>query len=160
MVNGKKKRLLGQQLVFKQLFNQNLQDMRSFFTSICLFVAAISVFFSCQGDTGCQDITGSWSDREGHNFVFQNNNKALWINKFGQLIDTVTCAFVLNCNKKPATLDFKDFKGGPFMGKSLFGIIDWSADSLFRYCYEVGSQPDSRPKEFDQEQTMKFFRLK
>lgn len=134
--------------------------MRELFTFFCLLIVAISILSSCQGAPRCQEIAGSWSNREGYGLVFKNGNKALWLNKFGQLVDTVACVFVLNCKTTPATLDFSGFNGGPFQGKTLFGIIEWSADSLFRYCYEVGVQPDVRPKQFDQAQTMKFLRVR
>lgn len=132
--------------------------MRAIFTFGSLVFGAILMLFSCQNEPACRDISGSWSDREGHNFVFQKDGKALWLNSFGQMVDTVTFVFTLNCKTKPATIDFKDFSGGPFSGKTLYGIIEWSADSLFRLCYEIGQQPDCRPKQFDPEQTMKFYR--
>ena len=132
--------------------------MREFFTFICLIIMATSMLMSCQGPPNCPELAGSWSNREGYGLVFKSNNKALWLNKFGQIMDTVSCVFVLNCKTNPATLDFSDFNAGPFQGKTLFGIIEWSADSLFRYCYEAGTQPDVRPQSFDQAQTMKFFR--
>ena len=127
-------------------------------TIFSLVIGALFFLFSCQNGSPCRQITGTWSDRDGHNFVFQSNGKALWLNKFGQLIDTVTCVFVLNCQAKPATLDFKDFDNGPFVGKTMYGILEWSGDSLFRYCYGLGTSPDYRPKQFDPALTMKFYR--
>ena len=132
--------------------------MREFFTYGRLVFILVTAFIACQSNPPCREITGSWSDREGHDFSFQNDGKGLWLNKFGQMVDTVSFVFVLNCNVTPATIDLKDFGGGPFSGKTLFGIIEWSADSLFRFCYEIGQQPDARPKLFDPAQTMKFFR--
>lgn len=132
--------------------------MRVIFTYGSLVFTALTFMMACQNKPVCREINGAWSDREGHDFVFQENGKALWLNKFGQIIDTVSFVFTLNCKTKPATIDFKDFNAGPFAGKSLFGIIEWSADSLFRLCYEIGQAPDCRPKQFDPEQTMKFYR--
>ncbi len=132
--------------------------MRAFFTYGSLVFVVLTSLFSCQNNPVCRDINGAWSDREGHDFEFQSDGKALWFNKFGQMVDTVSFVFVLNCKTKPASIDFKDFSGGPFAGKTLFGIIEWSADSLFRLCYEIGQQPDIRPEKFELEQTMKFFR--
>jgi hypothetical protein len=113
--------------------------------------------FACTSGSKCHELNGGWSDREGHDFVFKNDGKALWINKFGQMMDTVNFVFSINCNTKPASVDFKDFSGGPFLGKTLFGIIEWSSDTLFNLCYEAGQQPDCRPQSFDPEQTMKFY---
>ena len=134
--------------------------MRGIFTGMYVVLAAVLILIACQSGSSCRDIVGPWSDREGHDFVFTSDGKALWLNRFGQLVDTVSCVFVLNCKVKPATLDFTAFSNGPFKDKTLFGIIEWSADSLFRYCYEVGVEPGCRPKKFDQMQTMKFYRRK
>ena len=130
--------------------------MRIIFTLMSLLVG-LSFLFSCQG-SNCRDISGAWRNREGRELVFQNNGSVLWLTSFGQLIDTVKCVFVLNCKAKPATLDFSDFSGGPFKGQNLFGIIEWSSDSLFRFCYEIGQQPGCRPKQFNSEQTIKYYR--
>ena len=152
-------RLLPLHLVFRhKTLNQNEQDMRVAFTFQGLVIMALSLIYACQGPPKCQDLSGAWTDREGHNIVFQENGKALWLNKFGQMVDTISFAFTLNCNSTPASIDLKDFSDGPFAGKTLFGIIEWSADSIFRLCYEVGQQPEIRPKQFDPEQTMRFFR--
>lgn len=142
--------------LYSMLLNQKLQDMRITFTQYSLFVG-LSFLLSCQGNH-CRDISGAWSNREGRELVFQNNGSVLWLTSFGQLIDTVKCVFVLNCQAKPATLDFSDFNGGPFQGKYLFGIIEWSADSLFRFCYEIGEEQGCRPQKFDPEQTIKYYR--
>lgn len=140
------------------LLNQNQSDMRVFFTYGSIFLLGLMLLSSCENTPACRDINGSWSDREGHDFEFYSDGKALWLNRFGQMIDTVSFVFVLHCNTKPASIDLKDFSGGPFAGKTLYGIIEWSADSLFRLCYEIGQEPGCRPKQFDSEQTMKFFR--
>lgn len=140
------------------LFNQNQQDMRAFYSNGTLLLAGLMFLLACNHTPNCRVITGAWSDREGHDFEFQENGKALWLNKFGHIVDTVRFAFVLNCEAKPATIEFTDFSGGPFSGKTLFGIIEWSADSLFRICYDIGQESGCRPKQFDPEQTMKFYR--
>ena len=132
--------------------------MRICTTTTGFAVVAALLFSCCQNKTGCREIKGKWDDREGHNFVFYEYGKALWLNRFGQMVDTVSFVFVLNCNTSPASIDFKDFSGGPFSGKTLYGIMEWSADSLFRLCYDIGQEPSCRPKTFDPEQTMKFFR--
>lgn len=132
--------------------------MRALFTGENLIVLAFLCLVACQSKPACRDISGAWSDREGHDFEFHNDGKALWLNRFGQMVDTVRFAFVLHCETQPASIDLTGFSSGPFSGKTLYGIIEWSADSLFRLCYEIGQQPDCRPKQFDPEQTLKFYR--
>jgi hypothetical protein len=134
------------------------QDMRITTRVFSLLLVGLLLLFACCNEENCRDIYGNWNDREGHAFVFKNDGTALWLNKFGQMVDTIDFVFSINCKTSPASIDFKDFDNGPFAGKTLFGIIEWSADSVFRICYEVGHQQDIRPKQFDSEQTMKFFR--
>ena len=111
--------------------------MRVAFIFQGLVILALGLMHACQGPSTCKELIGSWSDREGHNFVFQNDGKALCLNKFGQMVDTISFVFTLNCSTTPASIDLKDFSDGPFAGKTLFGIIEWSADSIFRLCYEA-----------------------
>ncbi len=132
--------------------------MRVEISIFSLLFAGLLAIWACQGAADCRDIYGNWNDREGHAFVFNNDGTALWLNKFGQMVDTIGFVFSINCKTNPASIDLKDFSNGPFAGKTLFGIIEWSADSVFRICYEVGHQEDVRPQQFDSDQTMKFFR--
>lgn len=133
--------------------------MRTVFTHLFMAAVAFMLFYACQPNRpGCDHFQGTWSDREGHNLIFLENNKGLWLNRFGQLIDTVEFVFSLDCTAKPATIDMKQFKKGPFLGKTLFGILEFSGDTLFRLCYDSGQQPDVRPTTFDPDQTMKFYR--
>ncbi|MCB9344484.1 MAG: hypothetical protein H6576_12350 [Lewinellaceae bacterium] len=131
--------------------------MRNSFTISILLALIASFLYSCQTNT-CGDIAGKWSTREGTELVFKEDGTVLWLTRFGRLIDTVSGVFKLNCETKPATLDMSGFNAGPYMGKHLFGIIEWSADSLFRFCYEIGKEADCRPTSFETDQTVKFYK--
>ena len=145
-------------LVFKVFSNQNQQDMRVFFINLLAIASAALCFIACEPNSSCKEIQGVWVDREGHELIFQENGKALWLNRFGQMIDTVALTFELNCATKPASIDLKNFQAGPFLGKTLFGILEFSGDTLFRLCYETGQEPSVRPGSFTPDQTVKFFR--
>ncbi|MBL7827903.1 MAG: hypothetical protein JNJ57_14835 [Saprospiraceae bacterium] len=132
--------------------------MRDFFTGLLIFLLFSSLLAACDNTAGCRDLEGEWRDGDGHEFVFQKGGKALWLNRFGQMIDTVHCVFELDCSVKPPAITLHDFNSGPFLGKTLFGIIEFSGDTLFRLCYEIGHDANARPKIFDPEQTIKFFR--
>ena len=71
---------------------------------------------------------------------------------------TIGIMIELNCATKPASIDLKNFQAGPFLGKTLFGILEFSGDTLFRLCYETGQEPSVRPNAFIPDQTSKFFR--
>lgn len=128
-------------------------------------LAACAVLFSflftllpaCQSGAGCSPLSGRWSSREGQDFVFQPDGKALWLTRFGSGFDTVTLRYRLDCHHDPTAIDLSDFKNGPHVGRTLYGILEWNSDSSFRLNYEVGTADDVRPKAFDPEQTITFF---
>lgn len=113
--------------------------------------------YNC-GDTAtdCNNLTGSWSNGEGQEWVFSADGRALLISRFGSKSDTDQCVCQTNCQKRPAVLDIKDCKTGPFMGKSIYCIFEFTSDSTMRLRYEPGNQADARPTSFDPEQTVKF----
>ena len=128
--------------------------MPTFYT--LLFLSLLFILSACDRQAGCRELTGPWTTHEGQELVFLPDGQALWLTKFGSQYDTIRMHFRFDCAARPATLDLSDFQNGPHRGKMLFGIFDWSSDSSFRFRYEVGSQPEDRPKEFDVEQTQKF----
>lgn len=132
--------------------------MRAFFINLLATTSTALLLVACDTNPACKEIQGVWTDREGREIVFMEHGKALWLNRFGQMIDTVQLVFELNCSTKPASIDLKQFNAGPFLGKTLFGIIEFSGDTLFRLCYETGQEPGIRPTAFDPDQTAKFFR--
>ena len=121
-----------------------------------LFFPLFLFFSACRSASDCRELPGHWTTHEGQELVFAPDGSALWLTKFGSQYDTVRMRFQFDCAARPITLDLSDFKNGPHTGKSLFGILDWSSDSSFRFRYEVGSQPAVRPREFDAEQTQKY----
>ena len=126
---------------------------------LVLSTALLLVFPSCTLDPPCRELTGRWTTREGQDLIFQAGGTALWLTSFGSQFDTVRMMFKLDCKKEPATLDLSDFQSGPHAGKTLFGILEWQSDTSFRLRYESGTRAEVRPKAFEPEQTLKFFRV-
>lgn len=132
--------------------------MNQLFTSLALLSWAVSFFFSCTDTSSCRDLDGRWTNREGQVFLFQPNGKALWLIQFGSQFDTFSIQYQYDCKQKPATLDLSGFHSGPLTGKTLFGIVEWSSDTAFRFDAEPGASPEVRPKAFNLEQTQRYFR--
>ncbi len=123
-----------------------------------VFAGASFFFTGCQFGTDCRDLTGQWTNREGQFFHFQPNGKALWLIKFGSQFDTFPIRYHYDCKQKPAILDLSGFQSGPLTGKTLFGILEWTSDSSFRFDSESGTSPDVRPQTFNVEQTQRYFK--
>lgn len=120
-------------------------------------MALLALFSSAGCESACLEPGGKWSTREGQSIVFQKNGKALWLTRFGSQVDTVPMAFRYDCAKQPVELDLFQFHAGPLVGKTLFGILEWTSDSTFRFNAEAGTDPALRPKTFESDQTLKFF---
>jgi hypothetical protein len=123
-----------------------------------LAVFCLIVFGHCTPETVCGPLEGVWSERDGQSFVFLNDGTALWLTRFGSQADTLRFRYRLDCKQKPAVLDFTDFEDGPHSGKMLLGIVEWLSDSSFRMRYEQGIQSEARPKDFDDEQTLRLYK--
>lgn len=132
--------------------------IQSFTLLVALSAAAFLILPACETAPPCPELAGRWTTREGQDFVFQPDSQALWLTRFGSLYDTVRLIYRLNCAQQPPALDLKKFQSGPYVGKTLFGILEWQSDTSFRLRYEPGEQPGARPRAFDPEQTLKFFR--
>lgn len=131
------------------------------FTHVCIFLLTAPLLFSACGlGPECRDLNGRWSTREGQDIIFDPSGEALWLTSFGSRFDTVRLRYQLDCKRAPATLDLSDFQQGPHKGKTLYGILEWQSDTSFRLRYEPGLQPEVRPKAFDPEQTVNYFRVK
>jgi len=63
-----------------------------------------------------------------------------------------------DCSKRPVELDLFGFQSGPLTGKTLFGVLEWSSDTSFRFNAEPGTDAVARPQTFESDQTLKFFR--
>lgn len=113
--------------------------------------------YACVSNPRCPELSGRWTNREGQDFVFQPDGRAMWLVKFGSSYDTSRFKYETNCNKAPVQLDMHSFQSGPYIGKVVFGIVEWSSDTSFRLRYEPGSDGNERPKAFDNEQTLQFY---
>ena len=102
--------------------------------------------------TPCKPLAGTWLNTDGFVFVFLPDSSALWLTQFGNQYDTVRLRYALDCNQTPLALNLSGFQTGPHQGKTLYGILEWTSDSTFRFRYEL----ETRPTVFDNEQTMKF----
>lgn len=111
-------------------------------------------FLACVGgeQTSCKAPEGIWNNPDGFNFVFLPENELLWLTQFGTQYDTVRLRYRLDCTTMPVGVDLSDFDTGPYRGKTLYGIMEWTSDTSFRMRYEG----DARPTVFDSEQTLRF----
>ncbi len=137
--------------------------MQRFFTSpylLLVLLAVLQMFVTCTNKVTCHELSGRWTTREGQDFVFQHNGKALWLTQFGSQFDTVPFEYQLDCNVAPASFDLYQLNNGPYAGKKLFGILEWTSDTSFRLQYEPGMDVNSRPETFSNETALKFFPVK
>lgn len=132
--------------------------MNQLFTHFALFSGLASLLFFCKTESKCPDLTGRWTNREGQVFSFEPEGKALWLIKFGSQFDTFPITYRYDCKQKVATLDLTGFQTGPLAGKTLFGIVEWSSDSVFRFDAEPGTSPVARPTTFNAEHTERYFK--
>lgn len=132
--------------------------MNQLFTHLALFSGFATLFLFCKTEHQCRELSGRWTNREGQILSFQPDGKALWLVKFGSQFDSFPIQYRYDCKPATATLDLLDFKSGPLAGKTLFGIIEWSNDSVFRFESEPGSASEARPKAFNPEHSERFFR--
>jgi len=133
--------------------------MRQLFTQIMVYTGFATLFLSCKTEPNCHEIIGRWTNREGKMLYFKPDGQALWLTKFGSQYDTFFVKYHLDCTLKQPTLDLLDFHAGPLEGKTLFGIIEWSNDSVFRFEAEPGTSPEARPIQFNAQQIERFYRL-
>lgn len=122
-------------------------------------LAAALLLAACTQKPECGPLEGRWTNREGEDLLFMPNQQGLWLTRFGSSYDSVAFTYTLDCSKSPALLDLGNFQTGPYNGKTLFGIIEWSSDSSMRLRYEAGIHSEERPVRFDAESTEKYFRI-
>jgi hypothetical protein len=127
------------------------------FTLASILSGILLLFSDCQS-AGCGDLVGRWTNREGQIFQFEAGGKALWLVQFGSKFDTFPIHYQYDCKQTPATLDLSGFQSGPLSGKTLFGIVEWASDTVFRFDCEPGSAPDVRPATFNPAQAQRYFR--
>ncbi|MBL7783838.1 MAG: hypothetical protein JNM22_21560 [Saprospiraceae bacterium] len=133
--------------------------MTRFFTQLQLLSVLAMLLFvwpNCTGKVTCHDLSGRWTTHEGQEMLFLEGGKALWLTRFGSQYDTVPFEYELNCKASPATIDLDHFYTGPYTGKTLFGILEWTTDTSFRMQYEPGMEANVRPEKFSMESAVKF----
>lgn len=123
---------------------------------LAAYLLLCAALYACRpaGNTPCRAPEGAWINPDGFQFVFLPENNMLWLTQFGTQYDTVHLRYTLDCGTAPAGLDLSNFDAGPHRGKTLYGIMEWTSDSSFRFRYEQ----DARPAVFDSDQTMRFVR--
>jgi hypothetical protein len=131
--------------------------MNQLYTTVALTGAIFLFLGACQFQDKCPEITGHFTNREGQDLVFQPGGKALWLVRFGSTYDTSKMQYQLDCKQNPISLNLNAFEQGPFVNKTLLGIIEWSSDTSFRFRYEAGTDDTERPHLFDGESTQEYF---
>lgn len=132
--------------------------MNQLSTRLALVVGVTTFFCCCTTPPDCFELEGRWTNREGQVLVFQPNGAALWLVQFGSRYDTFPIRYQYDCSQKPVKLDLSDFRAGPLTGKTLFGILEWAGDSVFRFQAEPGTAPEVRPEGFQVEQVERYFK--
>lgn len=132
--------------------------MKQLFTQLAFVSGLATLFIACKTEDNCRDLVGRWTNQEGQVLAFEPSGKALWLVKFGSQFDTFQIQYRYDCKQDPATLDLSSFQSGPLSGKSLFGIVEWSSDSVFRFDSEPGTSPEVRPTTFNPEYAERYFR--
>ncbi len=133
--------------------------MTRFFTQLHLIAVLAMLLFAwgnCTGKVTCHELSGRWTTHEGQDILFLQGGKALWLTRFGSQYDTVPFEYELNCKTSPASIDLGHFYNGPYTGKTLFGILEWTTDTSFRMQYEPGTDAGVRPEKFSMESAVKF----
>jgi len=132
--------------------------MNQLFTHLALFSGLVALFVQCGSERSCYDLTGRWTNREGQTLVFAPQGQSLWLIKFGSQFDTMRFRYQYDCTQNPFRLDLTDFDTGPLAGKTLYGILEWNSDSVFRFEAQTGGSPDVRPSIFKTEQAIRYYR--
>jgi hypothetical protein len=132
--------------------------MNQLFTRLAYASGLATLLLSCNSADNCRELTGRWSNREGQILVFEPDGRATWLVKFGSQYDTFAIRYQYDCTQKTTTLDLTDFQSGPMAGKTLYGIVEWSSDTVFRLDAEAGNSPDARPTQFSTEHFERYFK--
>jgi hypothetical protein len=133
-----------------------MNQLLHFIFHLCCSSTLVLACWACGSSVTCHAPEGRWESEDGQVLVFLNQGQAFWIDQFGSQSDTVPFHFQMDCSAEIPALDLSDFAKGPYVGKTLFGIIQWQSDTSFRLRSEAGSSPDVRPIEFDDQSTHQF----
>lgn len=121
-----------------------------------VILSATFVLLSCSCNS-VKKIKGTWSDQQGQTFVFQENNKALWIFNTERLKDTFKITYTYKKKSPYSFLDLSGFTSGPLSGRTLYGIAAFTSGSV-KLDFEPGKTDSVRPKEFNPKQVKEYFK--
>ena len=121
-----------------------------------IFIAAILFFFNYQNQTN--SLVGQWDNKKGQLLSLHADGTAWWIFYSDNKRDSFAVRYVIDLTKQPYHFDLTDFKKGPLMGKTLFGILTFTDKESFKFdCEPV---KENRPKDFSSSQTQVYYRLR
>jgi hypothetical protein len=111
-------------------------------------------------------VIGKWvgEDAEGtlQTFIFYDKGRANWYIQSKQIVTQFDIQYSVDYSKKPYKINLYDFKEGPLKGKTLYGIFEFPDSNSIRLDVEPGSEESGgdkvRPSEFDEEQTMTYYK--
>lgn len=121
-----------------------------------LIFTAIFGLLSCNQPSN--KLLGSWDNKNGQILDFRSDGKAHWIFYDETTSDTFEINYTFNHSTEPNQLDLTGFKAGPLTGKTLYGIIEFQGNDVFRFDCEPTSE--SRPETFDSKQTQTYHKKK
>lgn len=114
--------------------------------------ALIFLSQACEPKQDCKLPIGHWTDNEGREMIFLEDGKAFWLTRFGSQYDTLAFSYTIDCKAVPQSIEMQGFTSGPYTGRALFGIFEWSNDSTLRMQLDDGE----RPTVFDSQRASKF----
>jgi uncharacterized protein (TIGR03067 family) len=103
-------------------------------------------------------LLGQWDNKAGQILEFKQDNKAYWIFYTDTKRDTFEIAYKTNLSGQPKQIDLTDFKVGPLVGKTLYGILEFTDKNTMRLDFEP--KEENRPKDFDKDQTQTYFKIR
>jgi hypothetical protein len=113
-----------------------------------------SLLVACcsQTQSDRQPLLGYWEAKSenahGSFFEFRGDGRATW-----HLADAFDIQYRVDEPLNPTQLDLHGFMAGPLAGRTLYCIVEVTADTLRMDC-----EPSARPVDFDPDQTQVFVR--
>jgi len=132
-----------------------------------IFFSMIFVLAACTSkpvNEEAVELTGSWASKnDAVTYVFQDESNALWlIRRPDGSVDTLTGKYRFLADSLPMQLDFYDFETGMLNGKDVYGIVEFTSDTTFRFSNELAGSPEEalkrRPKTFSEFQSATFYK--
>jgi hypothetical protein len=130
--------------------------LRALFFGVVLLFALLGA--AACGDRGeCRLPAGRYSNREGQVLIFMPKGQGWWLTQFGSVYDTTALRYRVDCSAAPMRIDMDGFQGAMYEGRRLYGLLEWSSDSSFRFIYEIGGGASVRPTTFESDLTQQFY---